>query len=322
MSSDEDTEATPLYRRPFLWLFGGIVGLGVIASSSDEDGPDFSSEETDLKELAATIESTDLRAPQNNLVIWSSIDQTLQSVTSSLSEKGVDPDGMPQTRSSTSTPSTGINDIYRALRYYRELRQDLTEADSLRESVEERESITFHTEPLGDGSDPEVRLQNIGSEITAFADTLDGRSPESVPSTTRSLLPNRETVNNQLSQQKAVYERHARLQEQFLSVTSSINSGVDDFEHSSYNSATQAFREARSATTVQVSSSLRSYSLASSTLSLGDYGEIFGLYQSAVDSMIAACTEGMSRAERNEEIDRGLERQFEARSLFADRGSS
>lgn len=319
MSSDEDTEATPLDRRSVLWLVGGIVAaLGVTASLSEEDRPSFSSDKTDLQELAGTIDSTDLRDPQNNLVILSSIDQTLQSVTSSLSEKGVDPDGTPQTQPSTLTPSDGINDIYRALSYYQGLQQDLIEADSLRARVEERESITLHTEPLGNGTDPGVRLQNINSEITAFADTINDRSPESVPSTTRSLLPNRETVNNQLTQQKAVYESHTNLQEQFISVISSIHSGVDDFEHSSYSSATQAFREARNVTTVQVNSSLRSCSMAPSTLSLGDYDKIFGLYQRAVDTMIAACADGMSGAERNEAIDRGLERQLEARSVFAD----
>lgn len=317
MSADEDTEETPLRRRTALvLLFGGAVGLGTLASTDDENSPDLSSEESALRELADIIDSTDLRNPEKNSVIRLSITETLESVNTSLSEKGIDPSG----KTPSSTPSIGTGNINQALQYYQDLQQTLVEGESLSEKVETRESASLNTKYLESGSDQTKRLPDVGSVFSKFSSTVDARTATDVPPTTQRLLPNRDAVNSELRQQRTVYEAHIDMQELFLKVISSIHSGVNAFEHSSFESAGHTFEKAKKEASVQISGDLKEYKLTAHSMSLGEYSKIFGLYQRAAGNMTAACAEGLSREARNQKIDRGISKQFKARSVFADQG--
>ncbi|GGM40062.1 hypothetical protein [Haloarcula argentinensis] len=315
MSGDEDTGETPLSRRTVLLLLGGTVALGTVVSTDDEKAPDFSGEESELQYIAGIIDSTDLRNPLNNSMLRSSIDTALKSVNSSLTDKGIDPTG----KTVSSTSSVGADNIKQALRYYQELQQTLAEAGSLSEKVESREIASMYTEYFDGKSKQETHLPDIDSSLSRFSKTVSTRTFSDIPTSTQQLLPDQSRVNSQLNQQRAVYKKHADMQGRFPSVISSINSGIDDFEHSSFDSAARSFQQAKNKASVQVSDSLKDYKVTSYSLSLGDYSNIFRLYRRAAGNMAAGCAEGLNRKERNQKIDLGIRKQFKARSLFADR---
>lgn len=316
MSGDKDTDETPLSRRHLLLLLGGTVTLGTLASTGDEEPPDFSSEESELRNLAQTIDSTDLRDPQNNSMLQSSIATTLESINSSLSEKEIDPTG----KTPSSAPSVGAGNINQALEYYQELQQTLDEGESLGEKVESREIATLNGEYFNGKSNQERHLPDIESSISKFSKTVTTHIPGEQPTSTQKLLPDHDRVSSRLSQQRAVYKKHADMQELFLKVIFSLNSGIDAFEHSSFDSAGRSFQQAKNKASVQISGSLKDYRVTSYSLSLGDYSKIFRLYRRAAGNMTAACAEGMSREERNQKIDLGIRKQFKARTIFADSG--
>jgi hypothetical protein len=316
MSGDKDTDEIPLYRRNFFRLLSGTIILGTLVSTIDEEPPDFSSEESELQNLAQTIDSTDLRDPQNNSMLQSSIATTIESANSTLSEKGIEPTG----KTSSSTPSVGAGNINQALEYYQELQQTLDEGESLGGKVESREIATLNGEYFNGQSNQERNLSDIESSISKFNKAVATHTPSEQPPSTQKLLPDRDRVSSRLSQQRAVYKKHADMQELFLKVIFSLNSGIDAFEHSSFDSAGRRFQRAKNKASVQINDSLKDYRVTSYSLTLGNYSQIFKLYRQAAGNMAAACAEGMSREDRNQKIDLGIRKQFKARNVFVDNG--
>jgi len=314
MSGDEDTDEILLSRRNLFRLLGGTIVLGTLVSTIDEEPPDFSSEESELQNLAQTIDSTDLRDPQKNSMLQSSIATTIESVNSSLSEKEIDPTG----KTPSSTPSVGAGNINQALDYYQELQQTLDEGESLSGKIESREIATLNGEYFNGQSNQERHLPNVESSISKFSKTVATHTPSEQPPSTQKLLPDRDRVSSRLSRQRTVYKKHADMQELFLKVIFSLNSGIDAFEHSSFDSAGRSFQRANNKASVQIDDSLKDYRVTSYSLTLGNYSQIFKLYRQAAGNMAAACAEGMSREERNQEIDLGIKKQFKARDIFAD----
>ncbi|WP_152423001.1 hypothetical protein [Haloarcula argentinensis] len=313
MSGDEDTDEIPLYRRNFFRLLGGTIVLGTLVSMVDEEPPDFSSEVSELQNLAQTIDSTDLRDPQNNSMLQSSIATTIESVNSSLSEKEIEPTG----KTPSSTPAVGASNINQALEYYQELQQTLDEGESLSGKIESREINTLNSEYFNGQSNQDRNLPNVESSISKFSKTVATHTRSEWPPSTQKLLPDLDRVSSRLNRQRAIYKKHADMQERFLKVILSLNSGIDAFERSSFDSAGRNFQRANNKASVQISDSLKDYKVTSYSLSLGNYSQIFRLYRQAASNMAAACAEGMSREERNQKIDLGIKKQFKARDIFA-----
>lgn len=300
-------------RRGVIAAIGSIIVILIFGTSdSDSIESDVAHTESTLAELATTINQLQLADP-------SQIDRLIDEIDSAQSTVAelVDSQSVEDKRMENQRVDARITAIETASEYYTVLRDILDDSRTLRQSLNEREENTIFEQSL----EPHIqsgRFEEVSAEVTTVGPDWVSDNTDLKESTVTPLLPNLESVTEELQNQIVLYRSHVEMQESYINAGDRIHTALESRETKEYEMAMSELEAAETTVDVTIPQAVSELGLGGNSMTLAQYEQVFTNYQSAISRFAAASEPPVEPSDDNEAVSRGLETLMETRALVTE----